>query len=88
MEMKKVRTAVRGGGCILQVSLDQAQLYIPASLTSSNKGWKNRWFYLHNNDGRLPSYTKRVVTAAKENWRWALLKGNVPLGHFLICFGG
>lgn len=41
-EVKKVRTAVRAGGCTLQLRLDRAHLYIPASLTSSNKGWQNR----------------------------------------------
>jgi hypothetical protein len=62
MEVKKVRTAVRAGGCMLQLRLDRVQLYIPTSLTSSNKGWQN-------DDGRLPSYTKRVVTIAGENWQ-------------------
>jgi hypothetical protein len=31
---------------------------------SSNKGWQRRWFYLRNDDGRLPSFSQRVVTAA------------------------
>jgi hypothetical protein len=47
---KKVRMAVRAGGCILQ--------YIPAILVSSNKGWQRRWFYLRNDDGRLPSFSQ------------------------------
>jgi hypothetical protein len=37
---------------------------------SSNKGWQRRWFYLRNNDGRLPSFSQRVVIAAGSNWRW------------------
>jgi hypothetical protein len=37
---------------------------------SSNKGWQNQWFYLRNNDRRLPSFSQRVVTAAGSNWRW------------------
>jgi hypothetical protein len=36
---------------------------------SSNKGWQRRWFYLWNDDGRLPSFSQRVVTAAG-NWRY------------------
>jgi hypothetical protein len=36
---------------------------------SSNKGWQRRWFYLQNDDGRLPSFSQRVVTAAGSNWR-------------------
>jgi hypothetical protein len=39
IEVKKVLTAVRVGDSMLQLRLVWAQLYIPASLTSSNKGW-------------------------------------------------
>jgi hypothetical protein len=37
---------------------------------SSNKGWQRLWFYLRNDDGRLPSFSQRVVTAAGSNWRY------------------
>jgi hypothetical protein len=69
-EAKKVRMAVRAGGCTLQLRPRRAQLYIAAILVSSNKGWQRRWFYLRNDDGRLPSFSQRVVTAAGSNWRW------------------
>jgi hypothetical protein len=69
-EAKKVRMAVRAGGCTLQLRPRHAQLYIPAILVSSNKGWQHRWFYLRNDDERLPSFSQRVVTAAGVNWRW------------------
>jgi hypothetical protein len=65
---KRVRMAVRAGGCILQLRQARAQQYIPAILVSSNKGWQRRWFYLRNDDGRLPSFSQRVVTAAGSNW--------------------
>jgi hypothetical protein len=29
-----------------------------------------RWFYLRNDDGRLLSFSQRVVTAAGSNWRY------------------
>ena len=48
----------------------RAQQYIPAILVSSNKGWQRRWFYLWNDDGRLPSFSQRVVTAPGSNWRY------------------
>jgi hypothetical protein len=70
MGEKKVRMAVRAGGCILQLRQAHAQQYIPAILVSSNKGWQRRWFYLRNDDGRLPSFSQRVVTAADNNWRY------------------
>jgi hypothetical protein len=62
--------AVRAGGCILQLRQARALQYIPAVLASSNKGWQRRWFYLRNDDGRLPSFSRRVVTAAADNWRY------------------
>jgi hypothetical protein len=62
--------AVRAGGCILQLRQARALQYIPAILASSNKGWQRRWFYLRNDDGRLPSFSQRVVTAAADNWRY------------------
>jgi hypothetical protein len=62
--------AVQAGGCILQLRQARAQQYIPAILVSSNKGWQRRWFYLRNNDGRLLSFSQRVVIAASSNWRY------------------
>jgi hypothetical protein len=67
---RRVRTAVRAGGCILQLRQARAPQYIPAILASSNKGWQRRWFYLRNDDGGLPSFSQRVVTAAADNWRY------------------
>jgi hypothetical protein len=64
---KKVRMAVRAGGCTLQLRQGRAQQYIPAILVSSNKGWQRRWFYLRNDDGRLPSFSQQMVTAAGSN---------------------
>jgi hypothetical protein len=67
---KRVCMAVWAVGCILQLRQARAQQYIPAILVSSNKGWQRRWFYLRNDDGRLPSFSQRVVTAAGSNCRY------------------
>ena len=67
-----MRHTVRADGCTLQLSSDRAQLYITATLTSSNKVWQSRWFYLRNNDGRLPAFTHSVFLGAEERWRWRL----------------
>jgi hypothetical protein len=67
MDAKKVRMAVRASGCTLQLWLGCAQQYIPASLVSSNKGWQNQWFYLRNDNRRLPPFSQRVVTTAGNN---------------------
>jgi hypothetical protein len=37
---RRVRSAVRAGGCILQLRQSRASQYIPAVLASSNKGWQ------------------------------------------------
>ena len=50
-EVKKVRYTVWAGGYTLLLRSYRAQLYIPATLTSSNKGWQSRWFYLRYDDG-------------------------------------
>jgi hypothetical protein len=67
---RRVRAAVRAGGCILQLRQARAPQYIPAILASSNKGWQRRWFYLRNDDGRLPSFSQRVVTVAADALRY------------------
>jgi hypothetical protein len=67
---RRVRAAVRAGGYILQLRQSRASQYIPAILASSNKGWQRRWFYLRNDDGRLPSFSQRVVTVTADAWRY------------------
>ena len=61
-----MRHTVWAGGCKLELRSDRVQLYIPATLTSSNKGWQSRWFYLCNDDERLPAFTHHVVLRAEE----------------------
>jgi hypothetical protein len=55
---RRVRAAVRAGGCILQLRQSRSSQYIPAVLASSNKGWQRRWFYLRNDDERLPLFSQ------------------------------
>jgi hypothetical protein len=73
-EVRKVCHAVRAGGCTLQLRSDRTTLYIPTTLTTSNKGWQSRWVYLRNDDGLLPEFTHHVVLEAEEKWRWGLPK--------------
>jgi hypothetical protein len=67
---RRVRAAVRAGGCILQLRQSRASLYIHAILASSNKGWQRRWFYLQNDGEMLPPFSQRVVTVAADAWRY------------------
>jgi hypothetical protein len=76
MDVKKVRMAVRAGGCTHQLRSGQAAQYIPASIVSSNKGWQNQWFYLRNDYRMLPPFSQRVVTTAGNNWRWGATREN------------
>ena len=66
---RRIRAAVRAGGCILLLRQSRALQYIPAILASSNKGWQRRWFYLQNDGELLPPFSQRVVTAATDAWR-------------------
>jgi hypothetical protein len=66
---RKVRAAVRTGGCTLLLRQSRSSLYIPAVLASSNKGWQRRWFYLRNDGELLPPFSQRVVTTAADAWR-------------------
>jgi hypothetical protein len=66
---RRVRAAVRAGGCTLLLRQSRASQYIPAILASSNKGWQRRWFYLRNDGELLPPFSQRVVTAATDAWR-------------------
>jgi hypothetical protein len=63
---RKVRAAVRAGGCTLLLRQSRASLYIPAILASSNKGWQRRWFYLRNDGELLLPFSQRVVTTAAD----------------------
>jgi hypothetical protein len=63
------RKMVRAGSCTLQVRQERSNLYIPAQLTSSNRGWQEGWFYLHNDNDRLPPYTGRIVMERPDKWR-------------------
>jgi hypothetical protein len=67
---RRVRAAVRAGGCILQLRQSRVSQYIPVVLASSNKGWQRRWFYLQNDGEMLPPFSQRVVTVATDAWRY------------------
>jgi hypothetical protein len=66
---RRIRAAVRAGGCTLLLRQSRASQYIPAILASSNKGRQRRWFYLRNDGELLPPFSQRVVTAATDAWR-------------------
>jgi hypothetical protein len=52
----------------------QGELYIPAQLISSNCGWHDRWFYLRNNDDRLPKFSGRVLMSREDNWTYGVVE--------------
>jgi len=72
------RKAVRAGGCTLQVRQDRQHLYILAKLASSNRRWYISWFYLCNDDGGLPPYTRQIVESQPEKWRYGVLLADQP----------
>jgi hypothetical protein len=52
---RRVRMAVRAGGCILQLRQARAQQYIPAILISSNKVWQLSVFWVRPHTRGCPS---------------------------------
>jgi len=60
------------------VRQDRQHLYIPTQLASSNRRWYTSWFYLRNDDGGLPPYTRRIVESYLEKWRYGVLKEDQP----------
>jgi hypothetical protein len=61
------RCAVHAGSYVLQARFGRGDRYIPAQLISSNSGWHDGWFYLHNDGDQLPRYSGRVLVAQEEN---------------------
>ena len=66
------RRYARAGGLTLQVHEHRVNLYIPCKMTTNNAGWTRGWFYLHNNDQRLPAFTNMVLWERPEKWNWGV----------------
>jgi hypothetical protein len=56
----------------------QGELYIPAQLISSNSRWHDGWFYLRNDDDRLPKFLGWVLTSHKDNWSYDIIEEEKP----------
>jgi hypothetical protein len=47
-------------------------------LISSNSGWHDGWFYLRNDDDRLPRFSSRVLMSCEENWMYGIVEEDKP----------
>jgi hypothetical protein len=56
----------------------RGDLYILAQLISSNSGWHDNWFYLRNDDGRLPRFSGQVLMSRKEYWSYGVIEEDKP----------
>ena len=61
---------LRVGGCTLQLRQSRSSTYIRSIMLSSNRGWQNGWFYLWNDHGLLPEYTRNMVLECPAKWGW------------------
>jgi len=68
-----VRRPIRAGGLTLQLRGSRKDLYIPSKLTTNNNEWDRGWFYLRNDDGRLPTYTGKVLLEKPDAWSYGVL---------------
>ena len=41
-------------------------------MTTNNSEWDRGWFYLRNNDGRLPAYTGKVQLEKPDAWSYGV----------------
>jgi hypothetical protein len=62
-----VRRTEHAGSCTLQVWVGRGEQYILVQLISSNSGWHDKWFYLRNDDDRLPRFSGRVLMSREDN---------------------
>jgi hypothetical protein len=53
--------------CCMDLGSYRMELYILAQLISSNNGCHDRWFYLRNDDERLPKFFGRVLMSRGDN---------------------
>ena len=63
-----VRRPVRTGGLTLHLQESRKDLYIPCIVTTNNRDWDRVWFYLCNDDGRLPAFTGKVLEEQSKAW--------------------
>jgi hypothetical protein len=73
-----VRHVVHAGSCTLQVRAGRGELYIPTQLISSNSGWHDGWFYLRNDDDRLPKFSGRVLMSCEDNRTYGIVEEEKP----------
>ena len=41
-------------------------------MTTNNSEWDWGWFYLRNDDGRLPTYTGKVLLEKPDTWSYGV----------------
>ena len=75
-----VRRPVRAGGLMIQLRGSRKYLYIPCTMTTNNREWDQRWFYLRNDGGRLPAYTGKVLLEKPDAWSYGVLPPSARRG--------
>jgi hypothetical protein len=41
-------------------------------MTMNNAGWSRAWFYLRNDNERLPALTDKVLREKLDTWKWGV----------------
>ena len=47
-------------------------MYIPSTMMKNNHDWDKAWFYLRNDDGRLPAYTGKILVEKPDSWSYGV----------------
>ena len=58
---------------MLHVRGQNSNMYIPSKMTTNNAGWTREWFYLRNDNERLPAFTDKVLREKPDSWGWGVV---------------
>jgi len=67
-----VRRPVCAGGLTLQLQGPRKDDYIPCKMTTNYSEWDRGWFYLRNDDARLPAYSGKVLLEKQDTWGYGV----------------
>ena len=56
----------------------EARKFVPIGMMSNHAWWDSKWFYLRNNEGFFPPYTRCVITARPDHWKYGVLVEHQP----------
>ena len=63
---------------------DEPRESILTRLTLNHAQWNSQWFYLRNDDGLFPTYTRWLIKERPEDWNYDVIKTRQSRLHPLL----